>query len=311
MAQGQQRDKQMRQEAQPVVPNMRNLRQGDGPDDGGLAECLAAVIEAVDEYDGADEEHGDLAGRPEDEDLDPDGQPPGGHGADLDADAGVDGGPGDDDAGGHSPPQAGGHSAPGTPTSAMPPQVLRAAETGRAAVEAAKTRAEAVAGAHLEIGETSLVSLPDGRAVFLTWTLPSLRRARVMRVADDGKTIALFAPLQPEDTYPDVGFIVVATGLRMHHQKRPSAPFVPKWQLLLQLHANAGFHPGPVVPKENEECINCQMVPEGAPPKGTANVFYYRCQVCLELWHNCCVERYGPRADYNTFACPACAPDAR
>ena len=322
-----------------IAPRKRAARNKAGPDGGDpgdgvedaaeeeqdedalLEEYLGEIMEERGEYsdygsDSGDEAGGgggggDIAPHPADIDLGPDGVelPDGGGHA-----GGGDGGDGefDDPIPGGTPPTG----APGTPVLIVPPELAMLAQERQGEVRGAEARALERKGRALVKGTVSLVSLPDGRAIFLSWTRPEIKEARVVRLDLKNRVIALMPHLQPTITYDDLKFVVDDTGLYLGRPPKGERLTVDDWLLKLQLKEHTTVHQGPLKPNDGEICAVCERInmPRGEPvPDDTQDdIMYYRCMQCLSVWHNCCAQRYheygvDPGA-FDEFVCPACRP---
>ncbi len=313
-----------------------------------LGEMLGEVMEHSDgAYDGSGESEEELADHPEHADLDADGRevrsdnsPHLSDGSDGDA-----GAPGA--AAGHAvvpdlhgsaagpalappmPPPSGPPSpvtdaegpddepavaaaapAPPPPVEGVPQALLDQVAGMRRALAAAQAEADSRSHHPVEDGVISLVKTADDRVLFLSWTNWASREARVVRLDDQDKVIAIYAPLQPVAAYPGSEVIVPNAGFFLGRRSRAMRPPMPPWLLLLRKkHTHIG-HIGPVLMGPGEQCVACPHHGIGVAPAGPG-VLAYRCGTCLAVWHNACVCRYDASAalhgDWVDFVCPACA----
>ena len=186
----------------------------------------------------------------------------------------------------------------------------------------AKKMADARKCVPLGAGAIGLVVLPDGGCSFVLWTQISARKARPVRIDERWRIISMMHFAQPETDYSGAEIVIGNTGLVQPYHKRPhERPPVDPWLLLLQLERNTQTFQGPLLLDNNDpmQCVRCAVlgsVEEEVEVHGAAAghafggpIQFYRCQVCLLLWHNACACRYrGGAADFSAFVCPVCTP---
>ncbi|CAK0813601.1 unnamed protein product, partial [Prorocentrum cordatum] len=183
-----------------------------------------------------------------------------------------------------------GHDAPGTPIdSEVPDAVAGAVREQLERIRSAEREAERSHGAVLDVGTVSLLVTSDGHALLVTWTQPSRRMGRPVRLDTFNRIVALMPWMQPETDYTGQYIRVHDAGFRQGRAPKGERPSLDEWVVILMKQINTQVCQGPLAPLDGEECVVCSSAPDRkVVDDGAGDLLLYRCRSCLLAWHNCC-----------------------